>query len=187
MAPAGEQIVVDIDSVEQLFNAPDANPFADGESAVLGEAALDRVLLQLQVHPLRNWEGAQLVLRFPADQVTPELEQRLSGALRRYCTARIADNRLRVHLDRKQHTFGMVVVTLLVLGVMAVAYLLFTTVFSGAPQAIQVLVAASISVFAWVILWDPLEALLFNWGPPARENRALEHLMNMRLVVEGKA
>jgi hypothetical protein len=183
---AGEQIVVDIETVDQLFNAPDANPFGAGESTILGEAAVDRVLLQLQVHPLRNWEGAQLVVRLPEDQVTPDLEPRLSAAMSRYCAARIEDNHLQVRLGRKQHAFGMIAVILLVLAVMLVAYLLFTTVIPEAPTTIQALVVASISVFAWVILWDPLESLLFDWAPPARQNRALQHMMEMRLRVETK-
>jgi hypothetical protein len=81
----------------------------------------------------------------------------------------------------------MITVTVLVLAVIAVAYLLFTTIWADATDIVKTLVAASISVFAWVILWDPLEALLFDWAPPARENRALAHIMDMQVVVESRA
>ena len=81
----------------------------------------------------------------------------------------------------------MVVVVVLVLAVIVIAYLLFTTVWAGASDTVKTLVAASISVFAWVILWDPLEALLFDWAAPARENRALAHISDMHVVVQSRS
>ncbi len=186
-AQSGEQITIDVEEVGQIFNAPDANPFATGQSAVLGEAALERVLTQLQVRPLRNWEGAQLVVRLPEEQITPELEPSLAAAIRRYCSARIDNNRVDVQLGRKQHFFGLIMVTLIVFVVILLAVILFRTVFAGASTTIQAIVAASISLFAWVIIWDPLEALIFDWAAPARENRALAHAMNLQVVVEKRA
>ena len=48
-------------------------------------------------------------------------------------------------------------------------------------------VAASISVFVWVVLWDPMEKLLFDWVSPAMENRILRGIMDMTIVVEPQA
>jgi hypothetical protein len=187
MAAAQDKTVcIDVDSVAQIFNAFDADPFSEVEGAALGEAAFEHVLARLQLQPRHDWENARLLVRLPPDQITPELGPQLAEAIGRYCRARIEENNLQVRLSRRQHTFGMVVVTVLVLAVMALAYLLFTTVFAGAADFVKTLVAASVSVFAWVILWDPLEALLFDWAPPARENRALAHLMNMQVAVEGR-
>ena len=36
-------------------------------------------------------------------------------------------------------------------------------------------------------LWDPLEALLFDWAAPARENRALAHITDMHVVVQRRS
>jgi hypothetical protein len=36
----------------------------------------------------------------------------------------------------------------------------------------------------WVILWDPMEKLIFDWVTPALENRNLHGIMDMDLVVE---
>lgn len=178
-----KEIVLEVETVSQVFNDGDVDPFSAPEGAVLGQAALERLLTRLQVRPLLDWKDVQLVICLPADQITPEVESGMSAAIRRYCEARIEDNDQQVRLGRKQHLFGMFVVTALVLGIMAIAYLLFTTVLAGASMTIQTLVVASISVFAWVILWDPLEALLFDWAPPARENRALGHVLDMQVVV----
>jgi hypothetical protein len=43
---------------------------------------------------------------------------------------------------------------------------------------------SAISLFCWIIVWDPLRALLFDWTPQARENGALAHLKDMRVTVE---
>jgi hypothetical protein len=183
----GKQVLLEVETVSQIFNDADVDPFSAPEGAVLGEAALERLLTRLQVHPLRDWKDVQLVISLPADQITPEVESGMTAAIRRYCEARIEDNDQQVRLGRKQHLFGMIVVTTLVLGLMLIAYLLFTTVLAGTSMTIQTLVVASISVFAWVILWDPLEALLFDWAPPARENRALGHVLDMQVIVRSQS
>jgi hypothetical protein len=180
-------VVLEVETVDQIFNSFDANPFSELATAALGEAALERVVTRLQYQPLKDWDNAQLLVCLPPDQVTPDLQQRLSLAIDRYCQARIEQNDLQVKLGRRQHAIGMIAVTVLVLAVMAIAYLLFNTVWAGASDTVVYLVAGSISVFAWVILWDPLEALVFDWAPPARENRALAHIMDMDVVVQSRS
>lgn len=179
-----ERVVLELDSVNQIFNSFDADPFSELEGAALGEAALDRLLTRLQLNPLR--QHAELVIRLPPAEIKPDLADRLDRALDRYCQARIEENNLQVRLSRQQHAVGMVVVTVLVVAVMLIAYLLFTTIWVGASDIAKTLVTASVSVFAWVILWDPLEALLFDWAAPARENRALAHIRDMRVSVQSR-
>lgn len=174
-------------TVGNLFNAPDVDPFSSRESDILGEPGIDHLLLHLQRHPLRNPENETLIVTLPADQITPDLQVGLTAAIERYCTARIEANHLQVNLSRKQHFAGMVTVTLIALVAMLLAYALIITVFADASAVVQGMIAASTSVFVWVILWDPLEALLFDWATPARENRALKQIMAMKLVIEAQA
>ena len=61
-------------------------------------------------------------------------------------------------------------VTAISVVVIGIAYLLFNAVFTIAPQTVKGIVAAAISVFVWVILWDPMEQLLFDWVQPRLEN-----------------
>ena len=173
-------------AVSDLFNAPDVNPFLLRATDTLGEAGIDRLLLDLQLHTLHKIEDATLVIAMPPDQITADLQPRLAAALRRYCQARIDDNRLQIRLSRQQHAFGLFLVTVISLAAMALAYVLVTTVFKDAAQVVQGLILASTSVFVWVIMWDPLEALLFEWAEPARENRAFEQIMRMQLAIEAE-
>lgn len=174
---------IEIAALDQIFNAPDADPFSTNANAVLGEAALERLIRDLQLHPFRKTDGTQLVVALPADQITPGLQTQLAAAIQRYCNARIENNRLDIRLGRQQHTFGLIMVTLISLVVMGITALLLTTVFAAASSTVQTLVAGGACIFVWVIMWDPLEALLFEWVPPVRENYTLRRIMDMQVVV----
>jgi len=184
MAP--EPIRLAVATVANLFNAPDVDPYSPRETDILGAAGIDRLLLQLQLQPRRKFADETLIVTLPAEQITPDLQAELTAAIQRYCSTHIEDNRLQIRLSRKQHTVGMVIVLLISLVAIVVAYLLISRVFADASQVVQGMIYASTSVFVWVILWDPLEALLFDWALPARENRALEQLAAMKVEVEAQ-
>ena len=59
--------------------------------------------------------------------------------------------------------------------------------FVGASDTVKGIVAASVSVFVWVILWDPMESLLFNWVEPHLENNILRKLQRVDIVIRPKS
>ncbi len=179
-----QDIVLKLNTIKELFNAPDVNPFSDNEIDVLGEAALPHAVRQMLARRIRHWHEARLVIQLPPDQITPDLQAQARAAVRRFCTARIEDNRLTIRLSRVRSAIGLAMVTIISVVVIAVAWLLFNTIFATASDTVAVVVAASISVFVWVILWDPMEKLIFDWVTPALENRNLRGIMDMDLVVE---
>ncbi len=179
-----QDIVLKLNTIKELFNAPDVNPFSDNEIDVLGEAALPHAVRQMLARRIRHWHEARLVIQLPPDQITPDLQAQAQAAVRRFCTARIEDNRLTIRLSRVRSAIGLAMVTIISVVVIAVAWLLFNTIFAAVSDTVGVVVAASISVFVWVILWDPMEKLIFDWVTPALENRNLRGIMDMDLVVE---
>jgi hypothetical protein len=183
----GNDIVIRLDRIDQLFNAPDINPFSDEEVDVLGEPALLRAVRRLQAHRIRHWEGVKLILELPPDQITPDLETRTQEALSRYCAAKIEDNRLQIRLSRVRSLIGLGMVTAISIIVIGLAYLLFNSLFAGASDTVKGIVAASVSVFVWVILWDPMESLLFNWVEPRLENNILRKLHGVDIVIRPKS
>ena len=180
-------IVIRLDSIEQLFNAPDINPFSEEEVDVLGEPALLRAIRRLLSHRVRNWDDVKLVLELPADQITPGLEQQTEQALRRYSDAKIEDNHLTIRLGRTRSLIGVGMVTIISILVIGLAYLLFSTIWAGVSDGVKTLVAASISVFVWVILWDPMEKLLFDWVQPHMENTILRRIPTLDIVIRPKS
>lgn len=179
-----QDVVIRINTIDQLFNAPDINPFSSHEVDVLGEPALMRAVRRLMARRVRNWEDVRLVIKLPADQITPELQEQVGQAVQRYCDAKINDNRLQIHISRVRRLIGLAMVTMIVIAVIAIAFLLFNSVFASAPDVIVGLVSATICVFAWVVLWDPMEGLLFDWVQPFLENRILRKLKGLDIVVQ---
>ncbi len=180
-----QDVVLKLNTIDELFNAPDVNPFSENTIDVLGEAALLHASRQRLARRIRHWHEARLVIQLPPDQITPDLQAQTSAAVRRYCTAKIEDNRIAIHLSRVRSAIGLIAVTIISVVVMGVAWLLFNTIFAAqADTTVAALVFASISVFVWVILWDPMEKLIFDWVSPALENRVLRGIMGMELVVE---
>lgn len=180
---ADNELIVAVNSVDQLFNAAPINPFSEKPVDVRGEAGLDYLVRRLQAHR-QDWQHTRLLVRLPSDQLTPDLQPRLSEAVHRYCRAKIEDNSLAIHLTRSRTSIGLGILSAIVIVAFVVAYLLFTYVFPEASPVIQGIVVATISLFAWVTLWDPLEALIFNPIEPQRENRILRHVMELELVVK---
>jgi hypothetical protein len=182
-----QDVILKLTTIDELFNAPDVNPFSGNEIEVLGEAALMRAARRMLARRVRHWHDARLVIQLPPDQITPELQAQTQAAIQRYCTAKIEDNRLTIHLSRMRSAIGLVAVAVISALVILIGLLLFNTLFAGLPSAVGALVAACISVFVWVILWDPMEKLLFDWVSPAMENRILRGIMGMAIVVEPQA
>ena len=188
MTPSpSNDIVIRLDTIDELFNAPDINPFSEEEVDVLGEPAMIRVVRRLQARRVHNWEGVRLIIALPTDQITPELGARTEQAIRRYSNAKIEDNKLQIHLSRMRSLIGLAMVTALSILIIGVAYLLFNSVFADASDTVKGIVAASISVFVWVILWDPMEQLLFNWVEPRIENNILRKLQGIDIVIRPKS
>lgn len=185
--PSGNDILIRLDTIDQLFNAPDLNPFSEEEIDVLGEPAMMRAVRRLQARRVRNWEGVKLILELPADQITPGLEAQTEQAIRRYSDAKIEDNKLTIRLSRIRSLIGLAMVTAISVVVIGIAYLLFNAVFTNAPQTVKGVVAAAISVFVWVILWDPMEQLLFDWVQPRLENNILRKIQGIDVVIRVKS
>ena len=151
----GQDVVIKLTAIDELFNAPDINPFSGNEIEVLGEAALMRAARRMLARRVRHWHEARLVIQLPPDQITPDLQAQTQAAIQRYCAAKIEDNRLTIHLSRIRSAIGLVAVAVISALVILIGLLLFNTIFAGLPSEVGALVAACISVFVWVILWDP--------------------------------
>lgn len=183
--PNDRDIVIRLDSIDQLFNEPDVNPFSDEEVDVLGEPALLRAVRRLLARRIRNWEGMRLVLELPADQITPGLEQQTEQALRRFSAAKIEDNHLTIRLSRTRSLIGLGIVTVISVLVVAITIFLFNNL--DIPDYVKTLVASSVSVFVWVSLWGPLEKLLFDWVEPHMQNNILRKIPSLDIVIRPKS
>jgi hypothetical protein len=179
-------IEIAVSSPIHLFDAPAINPFSENELEILGMSGLAYITRQLQAHR-RDLKHARLLVRMPPDQITPGLDRRLTDAVHRYCRAKIEDNEVEIHLIRFRSSLGLGILMVVVAAIVAITYFLFTGPLAGIPQVVQVAIAFTISLFAWVSLWDPLEALIFNPIAMLRENFTLRRINKLDIVVEPNA
>ena len=185
---SARDIVIRLENIEQLFNAPDLNPFSEEEVDVLGEPALLRAVRRLLAHRVRNWEGMRLIL---GAACRPDHTR--AGTADTGCAAplqRCQDRRQSpddppvphpqsARLGHGHSDFDRC---------SRVLPICCLTAFSpGPPDSVKTLVAASISVFVWVILWDPMEKLLFDWVQPHMENTILRRIPTLDIVIRPKS
>lgn len=182
-----EDILIRLDSIDQLFNDPDLNPFSDKEVNLTGQAGLVYAVRTLLAKRWLRWKPVRFVIQLPAGEVTPELESELTPAVQRFIAAKIADNLLTIRLSRTRSLLGLGMVTIIAIVLLGLIALLFTTLLSSLDETVMGLIAGFTSVIIWVMLWAPMEALLFEWISPALENRILRKLKLVEFRLEALA
>ena len=160
----------------ELFAPPIPDPFAGRPHA---EPGIDRILNQLRPKPGRRVR-ATLVL--PASARAPDLEARCRAALERWCDVKIAhnrnDNSSLWHEGRATLARGLLFLAVCMLGSQLV----------GEPKYLHPVVARFLDegfvIAGWVALWYPLDVLLYQHWPLARERRMFENLRSMEFALE---
>lgn len=182
------ELVVTVETLEDLFNAPTVNPFVDGDLRAMGEPALERAVREMQANGLWDHGPVSLRVRVSADHLPAAMgAPRVRQAIQRYCAAKISDNEQTIRVMRRRARRGLTLAVVLVLLLALLAYLLLVSVLAQAGTVIQGIVVGSVSVFAWVVLWDTLEAWIFDPLPLRFESRALARLLDADVIVDAVA
>jgi hypothetical protein len=160
------------------------NPYSDKAVNVMGESALVLAVRRALAKGIRGHEKMRLTILLPKDQITPDLPEQTRAAVRRYAEAKIEDNKLSIRLSRLRGVIGLLMVTVITLVVLVIAGLLVLGPLADASNVVQGLIIGCASVFAWVIMWDPLERLLFDWVNPSLENRVLRRMLETEVDIQ---
>ncbi len=167
---------LDLTDLRELFSASPPDPLAGRPH---GDSGVDRILNQLRPGPGRRVR-ATIVL--PAAARAPDLEARCRAALEDYCGTRIArlqnDKRSLLHEGRATMTRGLLFLAICMLGSHVV----------GEPKYLHPVFARFLDegfvIAGWVALWSPLDVLLYQRWPLARERRMYETLQSMEFSFE---
>jgi hypothetical protein len=181
---ASKDILIEVDTVDQLFNESAINPFSSKPIVVLGEAGLAYAIRRTLSHNLNSWRGKRLVIQLPADQVTPELQQQLKDGIQRFARAKIEQNDSLIHLSRLRSLVGLCIAIIIAAVLLGILTLLSQTLLASASDAFIGIVAGLITIFIWSTVWNPWDRLVYEWIEPWRENRILRCLMTMEIVVQ---
>jgi hypothetical protein len=181
--PASEDILIRIDSIDQLFNGSSINPFSDKPIVILGEAGLPYAIHQELGWGLRSWQGKRLVIQLPADQIKPDLQSQVINAVRKYAQAKLAQNYASIRTSRWRSVIGLCLAILIATVLLTFLYIMTQTLLSSASDTVIGLFAGLVTIFIWATVWNPWDRLVYEWIEPWRENRLLRSLIKMEIVV----
>ena len=169
------RLVLRLDRLQDLFGPPAVDEF--GGSADL-TSGIERVVAELKA---TRPAAVQLTILVPESELTPGVEDRLTAAIRRYCTARIQD------LEHRRGALRHEGLTALLLGapLLLVALALTTLVsHSGFPAFWRTFLGDGLLlVLAWVALWYPLDTLIWYGRPITHEIRVVHAMRRMPIMV----
>jgi hypothetical protein len=177
-------ILISIDTVDQLFNGSSINPFSDKPIVILGEAGLSYAIGQELGRSLRSWQGKRLVIQLPPDQIKPDLQSQVINAVRRYAEAKIAQNNASIRISRWRSVIGLCLAILIAAALLTFLAIMTQTLLSSASDTVIGVVAGLVTIFIWSTVWNPWDRLVYEWIEPWRENRILRSLIQMEIVVQ---
>jgi hypothetical protein len=210
-APAG--ITLDLAQLQDLFSAPDANPFSGREVEILGQSGIDF----LRKHYVRRWPqralpqdllirlGADTPADTPADTLAdtpadtlairtaqsgstpPETAAALAvdtqAALLRYCAARVEANRAAQQLARAAARRELWIAVVVTLLAIVLLALNAYLELEGIGEYVLAIVTLLAVYAAALAIWDALESWFFDWTPFTVDNMAYRWIRSLQVQI----
>jgi hypothetical protein len=185
MAPSPEtQLVLQLQRIDELFNAPDADPFSDRTVEILGEAGLDVLWKQM----VRRWpqrpDLQRVIVQLPPDQLTPSLTETARTALQRYCAAKIEENRQQRRFVTRKALRLLGYAALILVFALALMFAFYVGPLSFLPGWLRGILSILAVYVAALAIWNPLDSLIFDWAPFVRDNATYRLISAVEVVVE---
>ena len=163
--------------IEHVFEVPHLDPFAPELEGYDPRPGIECMLRAVQRAAPRA--SVRVTVGLPSDVITPDVEERARAALSRECRRRIGV--LEDELDGVRR-FG---IRALLWGLLAVLFINGAVGAIGAaePGSIEDAVSTGLQTVAWVVLWVPINLLLYNRWNYRRDQLAYEQLRDLPLRV----
>ncbi|MFZ4286732.1 hypothetical protein [Variovorax sp. HJSM1_2] len=168
-----------IDRLARLF---EALPFDPAHPEMTREPGVD--VLAERISDDGTPPGGRLRITVTEQEVTPAQAETVTRALRVYCEQRAQALRREVARVRRNGRSGLKggIPTL----ALALVLSALCEQFAPFPAAINRLFSEGLLVLGWVVLWHPLEILLYAWRAPIRLAKAYERLAQMPVLLQGR-
>jgi hypothetical protein len=162
--------------IEDLFHAPDLDPFRPEHVGYDERPGVEQMLGALR--PAKRGTTASVTIELADPSRPPDAEGRARAAMDRYCRRKLALIDDEIEDTRR---FG---IRSLLWGFLAVVVL---NTLASAIQDEWDPVAQGLSVAAWVILWVPVNLLVYDLYYHRRDRRAYRALIDAPLVLRSGA
>jgi hypothetical protein len=178
------QLVLQLWSIDELFNAPDVNPFSSREIDVLGEAGVDVLWKRMVKRWPQRSDLQRVIVQLPPDQLTPDLAKTARMALQRYCAAKIEDNRRQRRFITRKALRLLGYSALILLFALALMFLFYVGPLQFLPGWLRGILTILAAYAASLAIWDSLDSLLFDWAPFVRDNATYRLISAIEVIVE---
>jgi hypothetical protein len=174
-----DEVVIQVRTPEELFAVDPTAPLHDPASARI-QPGVEELLAEI-LGRRRVRRPPQLVVELPAEHIEDETADRLTAAVRRWCTQRMerAERETRVIWRQGLRSLRGGALLFLVGLAFSVDFLA-----PDVPQFFQEVLGNGIFVvIAWVGLWYPLDLLFFARQPLRREIQILKKMTSLPIAV----
>ena len=174
-----DKVGVQLKTIEELFDPPEANPF-EPDSRYL--AGIDELAQQLTKRRLGEYKPTQVEITLPDQAIEPGLKEKTQAALARYSAAQIEAADLELEQLRRRGRFSLISAIVIIL--VAIIVVWFIGWLNILPATVQSFLVGGLSVFSWVAVWDPFNVYLYEWRVPVRTRRIFERLRQAEVVIQ---
>jgi hypothetical protein len=177
-----ETLLLAITDLTHMFNAPAVDPLSRGLPEILGVSGVEYLLDQLR-HD--NTKTLQLIL--PEREILPRIAEHIQQALRRFAESRIQQQETLMRETRRRG-WKITVAALVVLAIfLSLSSLFGSEMAQGIPSLLRKTLEYGFEIIGWVMLWRPIEILVFE--PIALKDNiaALKKLAKLRVLIRKSA
>ncbi len=180
-------IVLPLNSIDEVFTAPDVNPFSTHEVDILGQTAMDCIEKRVTRSWPRKPQAMHVTFQLPADQITPDLAKDTRTAVQRYCAKKIEGNRVQRQVVIQRSLRQLAYAGLGSLAALIIIALLWSGPLGLIPASLRgvliVLSALAIGVFSFDAVWS----IAFDWVPFVQDNTVHTIMMDMDVKIEAQS
>jgi hypothetical protein len=177
-------IVLPLNKIDEVFTAPDVNPFSTYEVDILGQTAMDCIEKRVTRQWPRKPRSVHVTLQLPADQITPGMGETTRAAVQRYCAKKIEGNQVHRQVVIQRSLRQLAYAGLGSLVALGIIVLLSLGPFGMLPESLRgiliVLSGLAIGVFTFDAVWS----VAFDWVPFVQDNTVHTIMMGMDLSIE---
>ena len=180
------QLVLHLQRIDELFNAPDADPFSSRAIDVLGEAGFDVVWKRM----VRRWpqrpDLQRVIVQLPPDRLTRDLAETTRTAWQRYCAAKIEDNRQQRRFITRKALRLLGYAALILLFALALMFVFYVGPLGFLPGWLRGILTILAAYAASLAIWDSLDSFLFDWAPFVRDNTTYRLISALDIRLESQ-
>ena len=170
-------ININLKGIEELFDEPEFNPF---DPVSRSQSGFDELVDKIRERSMKNPLRISLHISTPLNGGVYEME--VKKALMRYCTVKLDESECEIFQLRSQGKRDLI--WALTLSFLFFIGAFFTAQLSFLPEFVIFLLSTGFGILAWVVLWPPLDNVLYAWRPYRWNQRIYRYIQSAALVIQ---